>query len=278
MSVFIPKTISMSFKKRFFFSLVFFSFFTPGNNLLAQSWEEIKPGIAKRTFTIPMKDRSSLEINAVRIDPTHVKIKVINVYGTLGKQLIKQKTPQFPVYSLRELISDLNPQVIINGGFSASYSLPIPAGLLVENRKIVSHLNTLSETQSGIFCVGDTGFKIIKRNEDREKNCVYALQSGPMLIESLDKVGIYRNEREKSGKYRRSVVAIDKHGRLLLVASGESYLYDLATFLAKELDSVVALNLSGDEESGLYVSNKNTSYTFGNIDVPIASAIAVFSK
>ena len=60
-------------------------------------------------------------------------------------------------------------------------------------------------------------------------------------------------------------------------------MYDLAEFLAKEesqggLDCIAALNLSGDVESGLYVNNEDSPYTYGNIDIPIASAIAVFFK
>ena len=60
-------------------------------------------------------------------------------------------------------------------------------------------------------------------------------------------------------------------------------LYDLAIYLLKKeseggLECISALNLSGDSESGLYVHDPKEPFTDGNIDVPIASAIAFFKK
>jgi uncharacterized protein YigE (DUF2233 family) len=278
--VFLMKTIAGPSRMWVLFALLILLIFPSRNNLLAEDWKEFKPGIAKRTFTASVVNGGdTLEINAVRIDPTRTEIKVINVYGTLSKQ----KAQQFPAYTLREIISLLKPQVIINGGFSASYSLPLSSGLMVVNKKVISHLNTRSRTQTGIFCVENTRFKIVKKEEYNEKDCVYALQAGPILVEWLGKIAIFQNERQKGGKYRRSVIAIDKQGRLLLVTSSRTYLYDLANMLVKResqggLDCVVALNLSGDEESGLYVSHQNMPVIIGNIDVPVSSAIAVFGR
>ena len=267
-----------SFKKRFLLILAILFVTSFRSELLANNWEELYPGVVKSTFTLLMKDKSTLNIYAVRIDSKRVKIKVVNVYGTLSKQ----KAKQFPVYSLREVISLLNPQVIINGGFLASYSLPIAAGLLIENNNVVTRLNKDSRIQAGIFCVKNNEVNIVSREKFNEKDCIYALQSGPILVERSGKVAIDRSEM-KGGKYRRSVVAMDKHRRIVLVASNESYLYDLANFLANResdggLDCIEALNLSGDTDSGIYTKRKNVPEIFGNIDGPVSSAIAVFGE
>lgn len=244
----------------------------------AQDWEEVVLGIVRKEYNYVLDDKSKLTINVVRIDPAKWKVQVIDVYGALKKQ-----KGQFYVYSIKELISILKPQVIINGGFTASYSIPIPAGLLVESKKIVTRLNSLSETQTGVFCIGKTGYKIIKKEEYGNGDCDYALQAGPVLIEYPAKIVVYKNEPRKYQKYRRSIVAIDRRGRLLLITTSEGHLYDIAKFLVKSdaeggLDCMTALNLSGDVQSGIYMSHKGKPIVDGNIDVPIASAIAVFKK
>lgn len=133
----------------------------------------------------------------------------------------------------------------------------------------------------GFFCVKETALNIVRKEEYKKTNCFYGLQSGPILIERPSKIVIRPEERIKLKKYRRSVVAIDKKGRLLLIITSEAYLYDLAVFLSKEelqggLDCLEALNMSGDDQAGLYVKHRKSHFIFGDIDIPISSAIAIF--
>jgi uncharacterized protein YigE (DUF2233 family) len=250
------------------------------NELAAQAWEELKPGLEKRIFSVPALDGKSLiAINVVRMNTTNIaEIKIINVSGSL----IQHKTKRFPVYSLREVISLFMPQVAINGGSSSSYSMPIAYGLLLQDKMLMSRINLDSPTLTGIFCVSKGGFRIIRREEFKAEECVSALQSGPILIEKSGEIAISKDEWQGGEKYRRSVVAINGQGRLFFITSNETGLYDLASFLVKSeseggLACTAALNLSGGEESGLY-ANGGESFVSGNIDVPISTAIAVFLK
>jgi len=195
----------------------------PRNDLFAQDWESLKFGISKRTLVVPVSyDNSKIEVNVVRIDPKNFEIKVIDVLGRLRKAKI-----QYPVYSLREIVKIVKPLVMINGGFSSSYSLPIAAGLVLENNRTVARLNEVSTLQNGIFCVGRSSLKIVRKEDYRQEDCVYALQSGPILVEWPSKIAIDSSERVKHKKYRRSVVGIDKEGKLLLVLTSDAHLYDL---------------------------------------------------
>lgn len=277
MTVFVHKAALPSVIKMFFLIVILlFPFLII--ELFAQDWQELKPGITTKRYNYVAEDKSNIDILVARIDPTVWNVRVVNVYGVLNK--LKNR---FPIYNIRELISLLDTEVIINGGFSAAYSLPLPAGLLVENNKVISRLNISSTTQSGVFCVAKKGNSIIHKEQYKDGECIYAVQAGPILVESPGKRVVYKNEPKKYQKYRRSIIGIDKKGKLLLITSSEANLYDLAQFLIKTesqggLDCIAALNLSGDVESGIYMRNKDIPIVSGNVDVPIASAISISKK
>ena len=262
------------------FTIFIIVFLYTESELAAQAWEELKPGLEKRTFSVQALDGKSLiAINVARINAANIaEIKIINVFGSLTQN----KTKRFPLYSLREVISIFMPQVAINGGTSSSYSVPIAYGLLQQNRMLMSRINLDSPTLTGIFCVSENGFRILRREEFKAEDCVSALQSGPILIEKSGEIAISKDEWQKREKYRRSVIAFGGQERLFFITSNETGLYDLASFLVKSeseggLACTAALNLSGGEESGLYV-NGIESFVSGNIDVPISTAIIVFLR
>jgi hypothetical protein len=244
----------------------------------AQPWENLKPGLAKKAFTLPTEDKTKIQVVVARIDPSIWKFEIIDVYGTLTKQ---QK--QYPMYSIRELIPLLGADVVINGGFSSSSAIPISAGLLTVNNIIVTRLNSQSTLQSGIFCIRGGEFRILRREEYKVKEWKYALQAGPLIVEPPGKIGIFRNEPRTRERYRRSVVAIDKSGNLLLAASSETNLYNLAKFFNQKegeggVNCTAALNLGGDTDSGLFIRSNKSPFIVGSIDTTIASAIAVIKR
>ena len=88
---------------------------------------------------------------------------------------------------------------------------------------------------------------------DPAENLAQATQSSPMLL--LNGVRTQFNADNKASP--RSVVAIDKQGRLLfIVSSGIVFTLDeMATLLVQsDLDLVTALNLDGGSSTGLYVN------------------------
>lgn len=241
------------------------------------AWQTLNSGIGVRRFIARTPDDTTeFELTAVRIDPRAVRVRVVDVLSTLGDH------KSFHVYDLREVALRLNPSAIINGGFTASLSLPIPVGLLVVDQRPVSQINKVSSVVSGIFCVRRAGIAIVRRDDYVPGECVEALQAGPLLVEQDGRLAINRSERANP-KYRRSAVAIDRQGRLLFIATNEVHLYDLARVLASGADSggldcVAALNLSGSVESGLLVKVGKANIASGSQESLIASAIAVFHK
>jgi uncharacterized protein YigE (DUF2233 family) len=254
---------------------VLFGFFT--STTVASDWKEVTSGLSVRTDQIAVgASGQNVEINALLINPSLLRTKVVAVHNTINRQKLK-----FPTYSLRELARVVRPIAIVNGGFSSSYTLPLPSGLLIENQRTIAVINDISKTQSGVLCIGDKKVQILTRAEYKTVQCKDALQSGPLLVEGAGKVGVFQSEHKKLPWYRRSFIAVRQDGQVILGVAGEISLYDLALYIAATgpkggLGAVRALNLSGDVESGLYYSNDGTRLqTYGNMDAPIASAIAV---
>lgn len=104
-----------------------------------------------------------------------------------------------------------------------------------------------------------------------------ATQSSPMLVLS----GKRTQFTADASQSRRSVVAMDKQGRLLLIASpGETFSLDqLATLLASsDLGIETALNLDGGGSTGLYVNSAGSSSQHIAIDSLVMLPLVVIIK
>jgi uncharacterized protein YigE (DUF2233 family) len=251
---------------------------TPGAALAQITWTTVAPGVSYAEWSPNVGEpKSPLSVSVVRCEPAQVKLQVIGVYSALRAPMATQSR----TYTLLDVWKKF-PRMIaaINGGFTATYSLPIPAGLVVQDGKVVTGLNARSSSQSGVFCVGPDGADIIAKASFKNGVFAQAIQSGPIVIERPGKNGIDLIER-KSPPYRRSVIGLDQQGRLLLIATGEAHLYDIAGLMLKSeaqggLGCTAALNLSGGIESGLRVRLPAGERSVGSTDTQqIASAIAI---
>jgi uncharacterized protein YigE (DUF2233 family) len=245
----------------------------------AIDWKQIDAGVETAETTIqPDAEAGSIPVFVVRIDPSRVRISVLDPVLA-----VREAGRASGAYSLREMLGIGTPHAVINGGFTGSFTYPIPTGLVRHAGDTRSPLNAASKTQSGVFCVRDGTPSILAKSEYRTESCDEALQSGPRVVELPGKNGIHRNEREGT-LHERSIVAIDDSGQLLFVRSGPAHLFDLAELLLREeaaggLDCAVALNLSGDLESGVGVHDPESGVELrGEVDVTIASAIGVFRR
>lgn len=229
------------------------------------------PSIVRRNLTKTIQGEK-IEINIAQINLNQVKVRVYS--------LVNQDVPS---YSLGELVDKLKPQAAINGGFSSSYSIPTPTGLLVSNGKTIyrMNVNTVNVITNGILCVGQTT-SIIMKNDYKKSTCSDALEAGPILVRAgkIDARIDGLQTKFRKGKAERSVVAINKQGRLLLIRVNTPVtLPVLANLLTqKDLDCVSALNLSGSGDSGLYINTQGEKFRVGRFDFPIASAIAIFQN
>ena len=163
----------------------------------------------------------------------------------------------------------------LSGGFS-NYDPMEPSGLLVENGRILSPLVKKTQTLSGILCIDRRGTAKIMHAEDyldRERDCQWAIQGGPLVVEP-GREAINRTSREKS-LYRR-VIACETNDPDLF----EFYMFERADL--RDVEDIlksrcrIALNLTGDVQAGLLVSNERGSRsTFGSSQSPLASIIFI---
>lgn len=82
------------------------------------------------------------------------------------------------------------------------------------------------------------------------------VQSYPLLLDYKGRVRVWNSPKTA----RRTVIAIDRHGFILIFNTNEAYftLYDFAHFLkASDLEIDSALNLDGGTEAQLYIKGKD---------------------
>ncbi len=259
------------------------------------AWREIRPGMDVRRERHQVAGlRKPVTLQVLRADPAEVEIAVVDTYSTVSAQGVK-----YPSYSLRDLARVTDALALINGGFGQSTYYPVPAGLVVQDDRQKSPLNSASRTQSGVFCMpaaerrtasattgttaGASGppgkARIVNKGDYRPGLCRQALQSGPKIVEYDGENGISRPAKA----FERSVVCVDSAGRVLFVQSSRVSLFHLADILrapeaAGGYGCQAALNLSGDVESGLLYTTGGKLQSVGEVDAPVASAIAVRPK
>lgn len=238
-------------------------------------WSEIYPGVEYgRTFYSVSETKQIVEIEIIRAKLEKIKIQVHDSFS-----LVRSSNLKYPAYSLRELDVLLKPIAIINGGFTQSLSFPLPAGLVLEKGQTKAPLNIKSKKQSGVLCIKDKSISIINKKSYQPKNCIFGLQSGPRIVEYPGINGI----KSRKNSYIRSAIGIDKKGRVLFLRATEIALYDLAKFLIKDetqggLNVKVALNMSGDIESGMIYKVNSKHISHGDIDATIASAVSIMAR
>ena len=244
-------------------------------------WQPLAPGISYRMAALQRSsDRVSVPATVVRVVLDSAQVRIIDVYGTL-----RSRRRSFG-YSLKEISQLESARVLMNGGFSNSFTLPLPAGLLVRDGQTVSQLTT-EALLDGVLCIEGRRTTIMKRGQYpqegdqtpqalvlRRPRCPNALQAGPLLVVG-GLVAVGDPVPGMTRDARRSSIGIDDAGHLYLVVAGSLGLGDMARFLFSELKCTTALNLGGSTDSGLLLRRGNQWLTYGSVDGPIASAIAV---
>lgn len=218
---------------------------TPTNTPENGDWMEIRPGIAFRRQRIVLVDNHIASISVVRIDPDQARFRV-------------GYAPDQPP-PLSTWCADKHVQVAINGGFFEqnyrSTALVISSGTPSGNSY---------DGMGGMFAVDTSGSVSLRylgdHPYDSNEQLQEALQSWPMLIKPG---GILTyTSTDNSERARRSVIARDSQGHILLIACSSSTftLHGLADWLLKsDLDIDAALNLDGGSSTGLCVKGTTQS-------------------
>ena len=185
-------------------------------------------------------DRPAIPLTIVRLDPARVRLRV--VYA-----------PDRP-RGLRTWFEQRRPLAAINGGF---FTPEHQATAL-----LISDGVTIGESYEGfggMLAVTPEGGVDLRALRDQPYDpaepLAQALQSFPMLVFPGGEPAAIEDDGSRA---RRSVVALDRTGRLLLLVSPTSdfTLHGLADWLSRsDLDVDRALNLDGGSSTGLYLGD-----------------------
>jgi uncharacterized protein YigE (DUF2233 family) len=196
-------------------------------------------GVALRRLRLPGADgRPAFPLTIVRLDPAQVRLRV--VYA-----------PDRP-RALRTWFDETQPLLAINGGF---FKEDYHSTALVVSDGQAS--GPSYEGFGGMLAVGqDGGVSLRALSEqpyDSAEPLAQAMQSFPMLVFPGGTAADISDNGERA---RRSAVAIDREGNLLLIASSTSALTlrEFAGWLSQsDLAVDRALNLDGGSSTGLFV-------------------------
>ena len=179
-------------------------------------------------------------------------LAVVLVPGSFAVRLLDQ-SPTFPVGArtvaqTRQLIPGAV-AAITGGYFAPDFQ---PAGLVIQDgtqRRPLAQEGVLS----GVIALDDVGgLRLLTRTASLD-GVRQAIQAGPFLIDPGGAVGV----NPQRAVAPRTVIALDDHGRLLLLATAALTLHQVATLLhdqAQVLGSERierALNLDGGPSTGL---------------------------
>ncbi|PDW02556.1 phosphodiester glycosidase family protein [Candidatus Viridilinea mediisalina] len=205
------------------------------------AWQTAAAGIELRRMRVAVGNIQA-PLSLVRIDPSQVRFVV-------GYQ------PYTPP-TLGQWAAQHNALVVINGGFfdanGHSVSLLVQAGEAIGSSYV---------ERGGMFAVTPSGAVLLRALSDTPYDpaepLAEALQGWPLLVRPG---GTPAYDYEDGQRARRSVIALDRSGRVLLIASASSAftLAELSHWLANsDLELDAAVNLDGGASTGLLLRSPN---------------------
>ncbi len=223
-------------------------------------WQALQPGVELRRVRI--EAGAGVErLTIVRLDPAIARFRVH--YDPAAPHLVSDWA---------ELVQS---PLLINGGYFS------PEG------ETVSLL--VSDGQTWGTCYGDFAGMFAVTPDERVsvrwlRNWPYdpaeplreAVQSFPVLVKPGGVMG-FPADADDGRAARRTVVAQDYGGRILLIVAPRGYLslHEMARFLAEsDLDVDVALNLDGGPSSGMWLKTDEQLVDINSL-VPVPSVISV---
>ncbi len=209
-----------------------------------RAWTLIRPGLERRVIEIYSSQNQLVEsLHVWRLDQASFRMDI--VYDDSPK-------------SLDAWQQETNALMVINGGY---YSIKN------ENYYYPDGLTIVDEAPFGRSFNGFGGMLAI--NEQRaelrwleqkpynaDEPLQAALQSFPILVEPGGRLG-FGPERENHVSARRTVIAQDRHGRILFMVAPRGYftLHQLSRYLTEsDLDLDIAINLDGGGSTGILVT------------------------
>jgi exopolysaccharide biosynthesis protein len=209
------------------------------------AWQALEEGMEFREIGVSLTN-----VQIVRVDPALRRVRVAYDVASPGR--------------VGEWAAALKPLLVINGGYfnaqGRATALTIYDGVVAGDSY---------DGFGGMLAVDTAGALSLRSLRDQpyspDEPLAQALQSAPMLVLGGAPVAQPNDDGERS---RRSVVATDSAGRLLVIAcSWPAFsLTELSQWLVdQDLDIVNALNLDGGSSTGLVLNTAERSFSIDSL-------------
>jgi hypothetical protein len=205
-------------------------------------WINTKPGLESRTLNLVGPQNTVIEsMFILRIDPSFYDFEVHH---------------QTKPLSLEDWVSQTKADIVVNAGyFLLQEENYYPTGLAISNGEVFglsygefAGMFTVAEGIPDLRWLAETPY-------DSAEPLEFALQSFPLLVKPGGKLG-FPAEFEDNLKARRTVLAKDQSGNILLILTQKGYftLHTLSMFLTgSDLNLDIAVNLDGGPSTGLLI-------------------------
>ena len=223
-------------------------------------WEWVEPGVEVRQIRVPTGDVAE-RLLLVRLEPDRFRFDVRYTPGS-GRRVSEWATGDDAL-------------LVINGGyFTPEYEA---TGLVVSEGRAYG---TSYDGFAGMFAALPGGRVELRwlmvEPYDPGETVVAAVQSFPVLVKPGGVMG-FPADGDDGRPARRTVVALDREGRVVFVVAPRGYLglHDLARWLVEsDLGVDVALNLDGGQSSGIALTAQGRELTLDSL-VPVPAVIVV---
>ncbi len=231
---------------------------SPTNAPSTTGWTPVDSAMEARTMKL-RAGNTTVNASIIRFDPQAYRVSV--------------KYDPFEPGFLNEWNDALQPLAMINGGFFDENDRA--TGLVIFDG--VARGETYQGFGGMVVINADGQFELRSLRQqpyDPDEPLQQAMQSAPMLIQPGGEVSDLDADQDRS---RRSVIAQDRQGRVLLIAVELPFLTlpELAQALAQsDLDLDAALALDGGRSTGLYLNSAQQRTTINSFDqVPLVITV-----
>jgi len=219
----------------------------------------LQTGLELRQVLVEI-DEVAERLTIVRLDPETVRFRV-------------HYDPDFPM-PVSGWAERLQSKLVVNGGYFTPENET--TGLLISDGRA---WGAVLDDFAGMFAVTESGRVSVRWLRDRPYNAAepltQALISFPVLVKPGGVMGFPAGADEGAPR-RRTIVAQDYEGRILVIVAPRGYLslHQAATFLAgSDLEIDVALNLDGGTSTGLWLAAGERLVEIDS-QVPVPSVIS----
>ena len=226
------------------------------------TWYTVAPGAQVRYEDWKASDGSDDTVTIARFDPRNITLSVAY-------------RPDAPLFASQWMQQE-HALAVINGGYFDTND--IATALVISNGQASGSSYVGFGGMLSVDAQGHIGLRSLTQQPyDPNEAITQAVQSSPTLVLN----GKRTQFNSDASQNRRSVVAMDKQGRLLFIASpGQVFSLDeLAGLLASsDLSISIAVNLDGGASTGLYVNGGNATSQHVAIDSLVKLPLVVILK